>query len=58
MCEIQHWEYQVEDNMTKCMRHYPGKEGSGLAIQLMLPDQPSLVIINIHGPLRNHSNTP
>ena len=32
------------------LRHYPSREGSGLAIQLALLDMPPL-IISIHGPL-------
>ena len=35
---------------VKMLRHYPGREGSGLAIQFALPNMPPLVIINVHGP--------
>ena len=45
--------YLVHESVHKyvtILRHYPVGEGSGLAIQLALPDMPPLVIINIHGP--------
>ena len=45
--------YVVHESIHKyvtILRHYPGKEGPGLAIQLALLDMPPLVIINIHGP--------
>ena len=45
--------YLVHDSVHKyvtILRHYPGREGSGLAIQLALPDMPPSVIINMQGP--------
>ena len=41
------------ENTHRCIKkqgHYPGKEGSGRAFQLALPDMSPLVIVNIHGP--------